>query len=140
MAGFFAYLEYVVACWSLHLQEYSSSQPNGKALEEVGEEVEVFLGIHYQQQAQNLIVPSSIKEELSIFDHFVYTASFPKQLLGHANNSGPTANHQTEAEHTLDLLTLVQRVRRDLENSGASQLTAKQRISLNSLYGTPGLG
>lgn len=132
MVGFFAYLEYAVACWSLHLQELSRTERT--KLEDLGEELEVFLGIHYQQQVPELTVPNSIKEELSIFDRFEFHSELTqavtwsrKQLGAHGKSS--------EVEHALDLYTLVQRVRGVLEGSGKSQLTTEQRSSLNALYG-----
>lgn len=135
MAGFFAYLEYAVACWSLHLQEYSSSRPEGKNLEDVSEELEVFLEIHYQQQVPELAVPNSIKEELSIFDRFGFHSELSQAVTSARRQLGAQGK-SPEAEHTLDLSTLVQRVRAVLENSGKAQLTAEQRTSLKALYGT----
>lgn len=124
-----------MACWSLHLQDCSASRPEGKNLEELGEDLEAFLGTHYQQQALDLTVPNSIKEELSIFDRFDFHNELSqavtwsrKQLRFHGKPS--------EAEHTLYLLALVQRVRGVLEDSERSQLTAEQRSSLKALYGT----
>lgn len=135
MTGFFAYLEYAVACWSLHLQEYSSSQPEGKKLEDLSEELEVFLEIHYQQQVSELAVPNPIKEELSIFDRFGFHSEL-SQAVTWARRQLGAHGKPSEAEPALDLLTLVQRVRAVLENSGKSQLTAEQRASLKHLYGT----
>ena len=134
MAGFFAYLEYAVACWSLHLQEYSLSKPEGKSLEDLGEELEVFLGIHYQQQAPDLVVPNPVNGELSIFEHFDFHSELSQAVTWSRKQLG--ANGQpSESEHALDLFALIQRVRRVLEDSGKSQLAADQRASLNALYG-----
>lgn len=135
VAGFFAYIEYAVACWCLHLQECSSSLPEGKKLEEIGEELEVFLGIHYQQQALDLTVPKYIKEELSVFNRFAFHGELSQAVTWSRKQLGAHAK-PSEADHALDLLALVQRVRVVLENSAKSQLTAEQRSSLNTLYGT----
>ncbi|KAL1846019.1 hypothetical protein Daus18300_014380 [Diaporthe australafricana] len=135
MAGFFAYLEYAVACWSLHLQEYSKSQPEGKNLADLAEGLDVFLERHYQQESPSLIVPSSIKDELLIFEPFDFHSRLSqavawsrKQLGAHGKSS--------ESEHTLDLLKLVQHVRGVLKDTEKSQLTDEQKSSLKALYGT----
>ncbi|KAK7734079.1 hypothetical protein SLS63_004364 [Diaporthe eres] len=135
MTGFFAYLEYAVACWSLHLQEYSSSRPEGKNLEDLSEELEVFLEIHYQKQVPDLAVPNSVKEELSTFDRFDFHGEL-SQAVTWARKQLGAHGKPSEAEHALDLLKLVQRVRAVLENTGKSQLTAEQSSSLKALYGT----
>lgn len=134
MAGFFAYLEYAVVCWSLHLQEYSQSAGESKNLEELGEELEVFLGIHYKQPAPDLIVPNSIKEELSIFNRFDFHKELSQAVTWSRKQLGAHGK-PLESEHVLDLLKLVQRVRGILESSGESQLTGEQRASLKALYG-----
>ncbi|KAJ0110210.1 hypothetical protein J7T55_000642 [Diaporthe amygdali] len=135
MAGFFAYLEYAVVCWSLHLQEYSESPGESKNLEELGEELEVFLGIHYKQPAADLTVPNSIKEELSIFDRFDFHKELSQAVTWSRKQLGAHGK-PLESEHVLDLLELVKRVRGVLESSGKSQLTDEQRSSLKALYGT----
>lgn len=135
MAGFFAYLEYAVACWSLHLQDCSASRPEGKILEELGEDLEAFLGTHYQQQAPDLTVPNSIKEELSIFDRFDFYNELSQAVTWSRKQLG-FHGKPSDAEHALGLLTLVQGVRSVLEDIGKSQLTTEQRSSLKALYGT----
>lgn len=110
------------------------SRPEGKTLEELGEDLEAFLGIHFQEQALDLTVPNSIKEELSIFDRCDFTNELSQAVTWSRKQLG-FHGKTSEAEHTLDLLTLVQRVRGVLEDSGRSQLTDEQRSSLRELYG-----
>lgn len=134
LSGFFAYLEYAVACWSLHLREFSSSRPEGQILEEVSEELDVFLGIHYQQQASISIVPNAIKEDLSIFDRFDFHSELSQAVAWSRKQLGAHGK-APEADNVLDLLALIKRMRDDLEHCGKSQLTAEQTSSLKGLYG-----
>lgn len=66
MGGLFGFLEYAIACWSLHLHEFLVSQPEHKDVEELNEALEVFLGLHYQRDASKSAVTKTTKDQLSI--------------------------------------------------------------------------
>ncbi|KAK3988674.1 hypothetical protein QBC44DRAFT_328722 [Cladorrhinum sp. PSN332] len=136
-AGYYAFLEYAVSCWALHLQEalQAKEQDNPPDLEGLEDKVDTFLRKHWKDDCNTENIPKTILTGLSRlkgFDSYhricKAVAAARKELTQHS----PTSSE----EGPLDLGDILKKVRDTLASySESGNLTDGKKALLHSLYG-----
>ncbi|KAK4195589.1 hypothetical protein QBC40DRAFT_288802 [Triangularia verruculosa] len=139
--GYYAFLEYSVTCWSLHLQEalQEKGQPSAD-LEEISEDLGVFIDTHWppprDTTANTLDIPKAVLKNLEQLQN----EDFFKELclaVTAARRHLTSQESLAKADHgPLDLTPLLMRVRETLAMLAESgNLCHDQQRLLREFYG-----
>ncbi|KAK0716576.1 hypothetical protein B0T21DRAFT_296583 [Apiosordaria backusii] len=139
-AGYYAFLEYSVTCWSLHLQEALHGRTSSSTdLEELSEYLGVFVDTHWPPPRDTPTnasdIPKTVQKSLSqlqdqdFFKELCWGVSAAKRHLGQEG--------LVKADHgPLDLTPVLLKVRETLAMLAESgNLTDEQRRILHEFYG-----
>ncbi|KAK0654181.1 hypothetical protein QBC41DRAFT_386563, partial [Cercophora samala] len=139
-AGYYAFLEYSVTCWSLHLQEALQTASGANSdFEELSEYLDVFLDTHCTLSQETLLdaadIPKAVQRSLGqlqgqdFYQRLCLAVSAAKRQL--------CQERLTKADHEpLDLRPLLLRVRETLAMLAESgNITNEQRGTLCEFYG-----
>lgn len=135
MTGFFGYLEYSVACWALHLQGLLSSSLSQEQLDELGENLDVFLERHYQETDTSLQVSKTTSEELLQLKTFEFHHEISQAFVWARQQLGGHGQVSANCD-VLDLLDAVHHFRDMLKTLAETNLTKQERDNLERSYGT----
>ncbi|KAF7554205.1 hypothetical protein G7Z17_g3062 [Cylindrodendrum hubeiense] len=97
MKGYYSFLDYAVACWSLHLHSALPGLSSGTDTNELGEDLVAFLDFHRSESPTKLTVPASILakikafKEHNFFDELAQAVVSARKQLGH-DGTGPSLN------------------------------------------------
>ncbi|KAK4220845.1 hypothetical protein QBC38DRAFT_493303 [Podospora fimiseda] len=137
-SGYYAFLEYAVSCWALHVQEslQGKEKEHPPDLEELEDKVDMFLDKHWKKNTSDTDnTPKSILLGLSRLKNFdsydricKAVAAVRRELTQHSPRGSE--------ESPLDLADIVKRARDTLASySEFGNLTDAKRALLHSLYG-----
>lgn len=136
-SGYYAFLEYAISCWPLHLQEAVQTE-KGSALvdlEELEETVDIFLGHHWVETSSTDGTPKTTLAALSPLASFTSYLKICKAVA--ATKRELTQHNPTESqEGPLDLAQILRKIRDTLAMcSESGNLTDAQKKTLCTFYG-----
>ncbi|KAK6062398.1 zinc finger protein [Seiridium cupressi] len=130
----FAYLEYAVACWSLHFQEALDAHRGEDQLALLSEDVDVFIESRYRNSQTNKHASKSVASQLpalmssECFERLCHAITWAhKQFSIHGQAPSD--------DDALDLSNILFNVRSVFEDLAASQTTNEQGTVLGDMYG-----
>ncbi|KAK9774284.1 putative C2H2-type domain-containing protein [Seiridium cardinale] len=134
MNGSFAYLEYAVACWSLHFRTALATHRGEDQLAMLCEDVDIFIESRYKNPETNKNALKDVVGKLSAlkssgcFERLCHAVSWAHRQLS-IHGQAPSD------DDVLDLSNILLDVRSVFEALAASQVTDEQRTVLENMYG-----
>ncbi len=139
LQGYYSFFDYAIAYWCQHLQAAISSSKDSLSIDELSESIEIFLDQHWVEPKYQSPVPKNLTEKLSVlqargyFEKLVIAVAIGRRQL--SVYSSPKSD-----ENVLDLYSLINRIRHELENPAAianSDLAKIQEFYGQNLFKCP---
>jgi len=128
LSGHYSFLDYAVACWSIHLQRSASLlREDGKNKELLGESLGVFLDLQWADDATANPLSIQMEERLKSFQTYSFYVQLAQALVAARKQLGPYGKGPSEGE-PLNLNRVVAAVR------GFQEATV-QNSQLREFYG-----
>ncbi|KAI0123678.1 hypothetical protein BJ170DRAFT_640053 [Xylariales sp. AK1849] len=133
LRGCYAFYEYAVVCWMLHLQAAMDESKDAE-LGDLFETIETFIELHWSESARKIIVAKSVQEkmstlsELKSYDKILQVVAWSRKQLDR-DGQGP------QDDEALDLVQVTTNIRSTLEGVAQKGLDGNQRLMLEEYYG-----
>lgn len=113
--GYYSFLDYAIACWSLHLQEAAPKLEDSGLKARLGEDLEVFLQLHWSKAAADITPAKPIAERLKCFHAYPFYPRLAQAFIAARKQLGPYGKGPSDSE-PLDLDQILTSVRKVYES------------------------
>lgn len=140
LSGRYAFLEYAVACWVLHLESWlDSGKPVQSSIDELQDMLEPFLQQHLVQgdgSGLQSAVPKTMYQKLQPFRLFELYDSLSHAVIWSKKQYSLDSGGDSRTTNVLDLPDVTSRIRSTFEDMARDGFTAQQTANLKLYYGS----